>query len=111
MHKLIDVSGRALKPWVVGKNLTTPMSQLISAEGIFIRNYSQINKYSNNELLKTSLLLHDIYHSYDVVYYLLKEFDIRSKTDLSNTYYNYIIAQKNIKLQFVNIKDHIDSIT
>ena len=66
---------------------------------------------TNNELLKTSLLLHDIYHSYDVVYYLLKEFDIRSKTDLSNTYYNYIIAQKNIKLQFVNIKDHIDSIT
>ena len=55
--------------------------------------------------------MHDIYHSYDVVYYLLKEFDIRSKTDLSNTYYNYIIAQKNIKLQFVNIKDHIDSTT
>ena len=110
LHKLIDIRGRTFRPWIVNNNPMFPMSQLLSADAIFVKDFSKLDKFSNDDLLKISLFLHDIYNSYDLSHYFLKEYDNRNKLQLSDSYKQYIDYEKQLNLKFMNIKLDIEHI-
>ena len=108
LHKLIDIGGRPFRPWVVNNDPVFPMSQLLWADAIFVRDFSKLDRFSNEDLLKISLFLHDIYNSYDLCHYFLREYDNRNKLQLSEIYWEYIHSEKNPSLKFMNLRLNID---
>jgi len=77
---------------------------------IFIRDFTKLKNFSDQDLLKTSLILHDMYDSYDLCHLLLSEYDKRNKKDLHQKY-SKMLGKFKLELKFMNLKTDIDSIT
>ncbi len=103
LHKFIDVAGRALVP-MQGEIITAPMSQLLWADAVFIRDYTKLELFNDKELLKSALIMNDVYNSYDLVLYFLTEYDKRRNTNLALKYISFLDNFPSPELKFLNIK-------
>jgi FkbM family methyltransferase len=103
-HKLIDVAGRCLRPFSLPKP-SEAMSQVLWADAIFIRDFVAIENYSTEELLKAALILNDLYLSFDLVNYLLSEFDLRTGADLSARFVDKLSQNTPLPRLYLNMKD------
>jgi FkbM family methyltransferase len=103
LHKLIDVAGRPFRPFSP-PNPFLPMSQLLWADAIFVRDFTRLDTYSSDSLLKAVAILDLVYGSYDLVALLLGEFDRRSQTDLRQRYLE-ALRHRPLALRFLNIMD------
>jgi len=106
LHKLVDVAGRSLRP-VELPNRYQATSQLLWADAIFVRDYTDLDTYSDEDLIKSAVILNDVYLSYDVVYRLLGEYDKRKSTDYSALYMASLKSHGDLKLMFMNLKQHV----
>jgi FkbM family methyltransferase len=107
LHKLIDVGGRCLRPLVFNNNLFAPISQVLWADAIFIRDISRLERFADGELLKAAAILHEVYLSYDVAFHLLREYDRRGGTDLAKRYIDKVFRQGNLPTLYMNLKLHV----
>lgn len=109
LHKLIDCGGRALRPFSQPNRLM-PMSQLLWADAIFVRDFTRLETYQDEALLKGAAILDLVYGSIDLAGLLLAEYDRRQST---RTQERYIASLKErhlkqqVQLQFLNIKAHV----
>ena len=110
LHKFIDIIGRPFRPWIVNNNPAFPMSQVLSADAIFLKDFSKPELYSDIDLLKTSLILHEVYYSYDLCFFFLQQYDKRNNLTISKTYKDYIYKEEKINLKFMNLRMNIDKI-
>jgi FkbM family methyltransferase len=76
LHKFVDVAGRPFRP-IRPRNVFSPISQAMWADAIFVRDFSRMDTYSDEDLIKATAILHLVYRSYDLVGLLLREFDKR----------------------------------
>jgi FkbM family methyltransferase len=60
--------------------------QVLWADAIYVRDYNQLDKLSNSQLLSMARVLHDCYQSYDLVQHLLTEYDQRLTGSFSENY-------------------------
>ncbi len=74
LHKFIDVGGRPFRPFNP-PNPFYPISQLLFADAIFIRDFTRLDRYSEDGLLKAAAILDLVYGSYDIAALLLNEYD------------------------------------
>jgi hypothetical protein len=81
LHKLVDVAGRSLRP-IQPTNPFQATSQVLWADAVFVRNYINLARFSDEDLIKSAVILNDVYLSYDLVYRLLSEYDKRKKQRL-----------------------------
>ena len=51
MHKLLDVAGRSFRP-LQGANPFLPLSQLLWADAVFVKDFTRLQRYSADELLR-----------------------------------------------------------
>lgn len=86
LHKLIDVGGRCYKPMVANNHPYTPMSQVLWTDTVFIRDVTDMSRYSDTDLLKAALLAHELYSSCDLTFFYLKHYDERRGTELKKHY-------------------------
>lgn len=86
LHKLIDISGRKFRPIQDAANPYQAISQVLWADAVFVRNFVELGKWTDGGLLKAALVLNDIYRSYDLVFHVLREYDARTKENLSGKY-------------------------
>ena len=107
LHRLVDISGRAFRPFNVDGNLVKPVSQLLWADAIFLRRFTEIDRYENDELLRLALLAHDLYGSIDLCGRLLALYDHKKDTQLSLKYLHEISVQQP-NISFINVKDWTD---
>ena len=107
LHRLVDISGRAFQPFNVDGNLVKPVSQLLWADAIFLRRFTEFDRYENDDLLRLALLAHDLYGSIDLCGRLLALYDHQKDTQFSLKYLHEVsIQQPNIS--FINVKDWAD---
>jgi len=104
LHKLLDIAGRALRPMRF-KNPYRAMSQVLWADAIFIRDYTNLSVYSDQQLLKASIILNDVYLSYDVVARLLGEYDKRRSTNFGAKYSAALSSRKDLEFMYMNLKE------
>ncbi len=104
LHKLIDVGGRPFRPFSP-PNPYLPMSQLLWADAIFVRDFTRLGTYSDDGLLKAAAILDLVYGSYDLVALLLGEYDRRSHTDLRQRYLD-ALPRRPLQLQFLNVVNY-----
>src|SRR6185503_3749143 len=76
LHKLIDVAGRPFRPFNP-PNPFLPMSQMLWADAIFVRDFTRLEAYGDDELLQAAAILDVVYSSFDLVGVLLTEYDRR----------------------------------
>ena len=79
-HKFLGASGRTIKPIVVNDNPNAPI-QMLWADALYIRDLFQTDRMSDEQLLKLAVLA-EAYHSVDVAYFALSQFDSRRGTNL-----------------------------
>ncbi len=118
-HKFVDMAGRCFAPMYMSsepnqpiditnpaflRDYTTPMSQVLWSDSIFVRDFSRLELYSNEELLKAAVILHDMYHSYDLVSYLLREYDNRTERTAFNAKYLHAMNKGPISPRFISLR-------
>ena len=108
LHKFIDISGRSFKPFGRGNNPHAATSQVLWADAVFVRDFSRLDRFSNEQLLKASLILHQVYCSYDLVSLLLREHDRRCSQGLAEKYHSALGTSPDLPFLYMNLKQHID---
>lgn len=86
VHKFVEVAGHALKPFAIGGDPHAPLSQLFWVDVVFIKDITRLDRLSSEQLLKTAVILHEVYLSIDVAHLVLKAYDARAGTDLATRY-------------------------
>jgi len=86
LHRMEPIQRRTLSP-------TPPfigLNQWLWADAIYYRDLSKLDAMTNEQLLSLAIIAHDCYDSYDVVMYLLIEYDKRCGTPYSTQYRNVL---------------------
>lgn len=107
LHKFVDVVGRGMRPFQLRDNRYAPISQLIWADAVFVRDFSRLDTFKDDGLLKAALVLHDVYTSFDLVHLLLKEHDRRNGGTYAQQYWEKISSGPLPPVQFMTIKDYM----
>ena len=104
LHKLVDVAGRPFRPFNP-PNPYQPMSQLLWADAIFVKDFTRLEAYGDDDLLKAAAILDVVYSSYDLVGLLLIEHDRRLKTGVQQAFVNDLQKRSSLSVQFLNVMD------
>ncbi|CAK9031239.1 DNA polymerase delta catalytic subunit [Durusdinium trenchii] len=73
-HRFSSLHGRPLKPLHFAANPLQPISQQLWADAVYVKDLWEL-QMSQEKLLKLALILHEVYHSYDVVLHVLQKYD------------------------------------
>jgi hypothetical protein len=103
LHKLIDVGGRGFLP-LSPPNQLEPISQLLWAQAVFVRDFAALARYEDDQLLKAALVLNDIYNSFDLALLLLTEHDRRRGTAHATAYHEALQTAPALHPHFLNLK-------
>ena len=104
LHKFIDITGRSYRP-LSPPNPLQPISQIIEADAVFVRNMKNPDALSEEELLQASHILHDAYNSYDLVYRLLLEHDRKAPIKVAKFYMQALnSAREQLRPRFLDLK-------
>lgn len=104
LHKLLDVGGRAFRPLAPANRPENPLSQVLWADAIFVRDVRTIQTWSALQVLKAALILHEVYSSYDLVSLLLREHDRREGTTFASMYLKSLTTAPSLTPTFVTFQ-------
>jgi len=107
LHKLIDVAGRPFRP-LMRDNPVLPISQLLWADAVFVRDFTRLDAYSDDGLLKAASILDVVYGSYDLAALLLREHDKRNGGSLQPRYLE-ALPRRELQFRCLNIMETIDT--
>ena len=105
LHKFIDMSGRCFRPISTSNNPYVPMSQLLYADAIFVRDFTRLDRLSDTDLLFMAIIMNDIYRSYDFVSFLLAEYDKRQGTEFRKAFLDKLQSIPKLQLLYLNKKE------
>ncbi len=84
-HKFVDVVGRAIKPFRIG-DVFRPHSQMLWADAVFVRDYTRLDRWSDDDLLKGAAICDRVIASHDLALHLLLEWDRRNAGSTAAAY-------------------------
>ena len=84
------------------------MSQVLWADAVFVRDFTQLDGVADTRLLKTAAILHEVYLSFDFVLFLLIELDRRNGNGLAARYASALQRHPSNQRLFMNLKEHFD---
>ena len=85
-HRFFPAVSRIVRPLMLGNDVYAGLSQVLWADGIFIRDITRLDLLSDRQLLSMATILHDCYRSFDVALHLLVEYDRRTNAALGHAY-------------------------
>ncbi len=91
-HKFSSMASPALKPLAVGTSPVGGLSQLLFADAVFARPFTGLGLLPAAKLLKTAVVLHDIYKSWDLALHFLAEHDRRTGSRFTELYRRALTA-------------------
>lgn len=95
-HRFFPLVSRAIVPMLYNNDIYKGISQLLWADAIFVRDFTKPALFSDAQLLKTALLMHECYQSIDLAYHLLMEYDRRNGTGLAESYIGGMIEERRV---------------
>src|SRR5215510_2493328 len=85
-HRFHPLVSRTIAPLLVNGDIYAGMSQQLWADAIFIKDFSRLDRLSEEQRLSMAAIMHDCYRSFDLVMRLLTEHDARAGTQLAAGY-------------------------
>lgn len=90
LHRFHPLTSRTIKPLMVNNNPYEGLSQVFWADAIFVRDFTDLEPLSDDQVLRLAIILHDCYRSYDLALHLLIEFDRRTGNHYGKKYLDAI---------------------
>jgi hypothetical protein len=85
-HKFTALGGRSFKPLVIGNDANDPLSQMLSAEAVYVPDFAALGRLPAEKLLKLAVVMHEVYGSYDLTALALRHFDAETEGGLWPAY-------------------------
>ncbi len=87
LHSLTPLIRRTFKPMLVENSIYRGLNQVLWADAIYFRAFTDLEQLSDRQLLCLAAIAHDIYGSFDLAAMALKSLDDRDAGDRCSTYY------------------------
>lgn len=97
LHNFHNIDRRMVSPLANPNNQYDGINQVLYADAVFIKDFTRLNNFSKEELMKLAVILHDIYQSFDVALRVLIHSDKAFETNLSNKYIEFITKSGSVK--------------
>lgn len=94
-HRFAPLTSRVVGPLVLNDDIFRGLNQVFWADAVFIRDFTQLSRVSPPKLLKFSLILHDIYKSYDLVLRILMVHDDQTGMEYADIYFEELKGLSN----------------
>jgi FkbM family methyltransferase len=88
-------AGRPFRPLQIVGAPYQPISQLLWADAVYVRNYRRLETWSNHQLKATSFLMHQLYEAFDLTTLLLAELDRRYVISYCDPYLSTLLSDSN----------------
>ncbi len=111
LHKLVDVSGRVFRPLHMGENTSQPMSQILWADAVYVRDFRHHDRLNDEQLLKLALILNDVYAPSDLCVRILAMAAERLSAPVGNLYLKAIQEAGGMVPSLVNVKTRTDQLS
>jgi len=86
------IAGRTFKPLIVNNNVGQALSQSLWSDAIYVKNFLHYDQTPPEKLLKLAVILHDVYGSYDLVHYILSEYDKQTSAKYAERYLQSVLV-------------------
>lgn len=86
-HKFASISGWAFRPIVVNNDVNQPVSQMLWADAVYVKDFMALDRLPAAKLLAMAVILHMIYGSFDLVLQVLNAYDAKMATSLGEVYF------------------------
>ena len=93
-HRMGEIISRAIQPILVNGDMYAPLSQMLEADVVYVRDVTQFEKLTPEKLLKLAVILHDVYRSVDLAYCALVAYDEAVGTEISVGYLRELMGPK-----------------
>jgi FkbM family methyltransferase len=90
------LAGRTFKPLIVNNNISQLLSQILWSDVIYVKNFLHYDQTPPEKLLKLAVILHDVYGSYDIVHYILKQYDKHTSRKCAEQYLQLLCKDRNL---------------
>jgi FkbM family methyltransferase len=91
-HKFYPLVSRVIRPLNLGNDIFAGLSQILWADGIFVRDFTKLERLSDRQILAMAKIMNDCYQSIDLVLHLLSEYDRRTGQSLASGYLNTLVS-------------------
>jgi FkbM family methyltransferase len=92
-HRFLGLSGRTYKPLMVNDNPSTPLSQMLWSDAVYVPALARLDHLEPAALIKLAALLHEIYRSFDLCHVVLAAHDRQCGTFYAQRYFERLTRQ------------------
>lgn len=85
-HNFSGIGSRCMKPCIVNDDKNKGINQKLWFDAVYVRDFMQLGRISTDKLKKYAAIMHEIYGSFDLCHFILKELDGRLGGNLAATY-------------------------
>jgi len=90
LHRFQSMAGRPFKPFTLDNSQNSPISQVLWADVVYVKDFTKFDVLPPRKLLKMAIMLHELYQSYDLSALAIKSFDEQTGFRLYDHYCNSI---------------------
>lgn len=106
LQKFINFQGRTFMPFYLPNKPKMAMSQLIWCDAVFVKEFTEFRThFSEEKILKTIIIMHEIYKSYDFVYWLLRIYDEYYRTSFADRYFEALSQHAPLDRLYLNLDE------
>ena len=89
-HKFFPLVSRIVQPLLINNDIYSELSQATYADAIFIKDFTKFDQLDPEQLKKISLILNDIYVSFDIALRALMVCDAKNKSNYAEQYIKHL---------------------
>lgn len=89
-HKFFPLVSRIVQPLLINNDIYSELSQATYADAIFIKDFTKFDQLDPEQLKKISLILNDIYGSFDIALRALMACDATNKSNYAEQYVKHL---------------------
>lgn len=93
LHSLKPLIHRTFKPLLVNHDMFSGLNQLLWADAVYVRKFTEFAQLTPASLAKIALILHDLYGSFDLCALALEHVDRQTHSDRQITYLDRLTGQ------------------
>ena len=86
LHRFVQTESRVVRPMLLRNDIYANLSQCLYADAVFVKDFTRADRLQPDQLLKAAVILHDCYHSFDLVLLFLAEHDRRTGSTYADRY-------------------------
>ncbi len=77
LHSFVSMSGRAFKPFMAPGQPHRPLRQNLWGDAVYVKDFDNFAALTPEQLLKTAVILHELYQSWDLASLALANYDAK----------------------------------